>query len=315
MNRSEFVLKLSVAALGLMLICGPTLGFDLTRPLTDYFPPPIAITPDGDAKEAMAETDQASTQDRLIELVNQERWDNGQLAPLKRVDLLDNSAQSHSANMAVRDFFMHCDPDTGTMPWDRMVAAGYIFSDAAENISAGHSTPEAAIAGWMGSSGHRANILSTTLRELGHGYYFQSGDQGNVRESTIGTCVPNLTRGPWTRYWCQNFGARNSVYPAIINREASLTDSRDVDLYLYPGGTEVRLRNENGTWTAWQPYAADVSWQLSPGNGTKTVNVEMRTGSNVRSSSDTIILEGTSDVVFIDGFESGNTSAWSAVVG
>ena len=126
----------SIAILGTVLFCGPALGFDLTRPLTDYFPPPLAITPDDETKEVLPEADQPSTQDRLIELVNQERWNNGQLAPLKRVDLLDNSSQTHSFNMANRDFFMHCDPDTNTWPWDRMVAAGYIWSDAAENIGA-----------------------------------------------------------------------------------------------------------------------------------------------------------------------------------
>ena len=40
----------------------------------------------------------------------------------------------------------------------------------------------------------------------------------------------------------------------------------------------------------------------------------MRAGSTVASASDTIILEDTSDVVFLDGFESGNTSSWSSTV-
>ena len=313
MTGSGFVSKLSVASLGLMLFCGPALGFDPTRPLTDYFPAPLATTPDDETKESLPEADQPSTQDRLIELVNQERWNNGQLAPLKRVDLLDNSSQTHSVNMANRDFFMHCDPDTYTWPWDRMVAAGYIWSGAAENIAAGYSSPEAAIAGWMGSSGHRANILSTSHREMGNGYHYQAGDQSNVRYSSTGSCTPNTTNGPWAHYWTQNFGYRSSVYPVIVNREAYLTESRDVNLYFYSGGAEMRLRNEDGVWTAWQPFSANAAWQLSFGNGTKTVNVEMRSGSTVRSSSDTIILENTSDLLFADDFETGTTSAWSDV--
>ncbi len=73
----------------------------------------------------------------------------------------------------------------------------------------------------------------------------------------------------------------------------------------------MRLRNEGGTWTVWQPFAANTSWQLSSGNGLKTVEAEMRSTSTVYASSDTIFLENTSEIIFIDGFESGNTTMWS----
>jgi hypothetical protein len=43
------------------------------------------------------------------------------------------------------------------------------------------------------------------------------------------------------------------------------------------------------------------------------ITAEMRSGATVVSSSDTIILEGPSDVIFVDGFEAGNTSSWSVV--
>jgi len=298
-----------------MLLSAPTAGFDLLRPIEESFPPGIGIGDVEATKEGLPEAAEPSYEDQLIELVNHERWSNGQLAPLKRADLLDTSSETHSSNMAARDFVMHCDPDTFTMPWDRMVAAGYNYSSAGENIAWGYPDPSAVIAGWMASSGHRANILSTTYREMGNGYYNQAGDQGNVRRTTSTGCTPNVfNEGPFYRYWTQNFGKRSSVYPLVINREAYLTDIRDVDLYLYNGGTEIRLRNESGTWTTWQPYAGNLSWQLSPGNGTKTVSVEMRTGSTVRSSSDTIILEGASDLIFEDDFDSGFTSAWSAVI-
>ncbi len=297
-----------------MLLSGPTPAFDLLRPIDEPFPPGIGISDVEATKEGLPDADDPSIEDQLIELVNQERWANGQLAPLKRVDLLDTSSETHSTNMAVRNFVMHCDPDTFTQPWDRMVAAGYNYSSAGENIAWGYPDPAAVMAGWMSSSGHRANILSTNYREMGNGYYNQAGDQGNVRRTTSTGCTPNVfNEGPFFRYWTQNFGRRNSVYPVVINREAYLTESRDVTLYLYDSWTEMRLQNESGAWSIWMPFANSSPWQLSNGNGTKTVTAEMRSGATVVSSSDTIILEGPSDVIFVDGFESGNTSSWSVV--
>lgn len=220
--------------------------------------------------------------------------------------------------MAARDFFAHCDLDTLTLPWDRMTAAGYNWNSAAENISAGYSTPSAAVAGWMASAGHRANILSTSYRELGVGYYYQAGDAGNVREDSNGDCVADGTDGPWYRYWTQNFGRRNTVYPVVIDREAYETNTLDVNLYLYGTGwaTEMRIRNENGSFGAWQSFSADVAWQLSDGPGTKEVFMEIRNGGTVYGASDTIeSTAAATDLIFEDGFESGGTSDWDGVVG
>jgi hypothetical protein len=218
--------------------------------------------------------------------------------------------------MGVRNFFAHCDPDTLTMPWDRMVAAGYSYNSAAENIAAGYSTPAAVVAGWMASSGHRANILSTTSRELGIGYSFDGADTGNVRLDANGDCTPDGTGGPYFHYWTQNFGLRSTAYPVVVDREAYQTATVDVDLYLYGTGwaSEMRIRNSGGVWTAWQPFAANVAWQLAPGPGVRQVDVEIRSGSTVRTASDTIVSTAPDDVIFADGFSSGGTGAWSSVV-
>lgn len=281
----------------------------------ERLPPPLAVRPDSPATADRLPGAGPTFEDQVMEIVNQERWDNGQLAPLKRVDLLDSSSETHSSNMASRNFHMHCDPDTLTMPADRMAAAGYIGSSSAENIAAGYATPGAVMAAWMGSSGHRANILTTDRREIGIGYVYQSGDQANVRQSGNGLCpATSSTNGPYFHYWTQNFGARSTVYPVVINREAYETVTRDVDLYLYgeDWASEMRIRNEAGVFTAWMPFAADVAWQLTPGSGVREVFVEIRSGATVRSASDTIVSTDAGDLIFVDGFESGNTTAWDA---
>ncbi len=241
---------------------------------------PLAVTAAGDYAH------------QVVELVNQERWDNGGLSPLKRNDLLDQAAHSHSNNMAERDFFSHCDLDTKTSPFDRMQAAGYSYYSAGENIAAGYGTPAEVMNGWMNSSGHRQNILSASYREIGVGYVYQPTDQKNIRGDSNGDCAADYAdKGPYYRYWTQTFG-RSGVYPLVIDRENDETASTDVDLYVYGQdfATQMRFRNEEGAWSAWEPYAKDAFWTLSPGAGVKTVSVEISDGSNVRMATDTILL-------------------------
>ena len=72
-----------------------------------------------------------------------------------------------------------------TLGWthfDRMTAAGYIWNFAGENIAAGTSTASSTMVLWMGSPGHRANILQMDFREIGVGYVNDGADVGNVRE-------------------------------------------------------------------------------------------------------------------------------------
>lgn len=242
-------------------------------------------------------------EEEVLEIVNQERWANGQLPPLKGNGLLNNAAETHSNNMAVRNFFAHCDLDTKESPWVRMQNAGYNYNNAGENIAAGQNTPTDVMNSWMNSSGHRANILSTDFREIGIGYVLQNNDQSNIRRDLNGDCnTDSVNNGPYYQYWTQKFGRRSSVYPVVINREAYETETRQVNLYMYgeDWATQMRFRNENGSWSSWETYQTDKSWTLSAGNGTKTVNAEIRNGSGtVRSANDTIMLNGTGPALAI----------------
>lgn len=78
----------------------------------------------------------------------------------------------------------------------------------------------------------------------------------------------------------------------------------------------MRLKNEAGTWSAWQPFESEVQWQLTPGAGERTVTVELKSSSgHLASASDSITsTEGISQI-FEDGFETGRTAAWSEVTG
>lgn len=258
-----------------------------------------------------------SFEEQVLELVNQERAFY-QLPPLKLQNQLAQAAEGHSAAMASRNFFAHCDLDTQSSPGQRIAATGYSPVTLAENIAAGQTSPASVMNAWMNSSGHRANILSSSAWELGVGYVYDGGDSSNVRLDN-GNCSSGGTSGPFRHYWTQNFGRRSGVYPLVIDREAYSTASRNVDLYLYGAGwaMEMRLRNAGESWSDWMPFQSEYPWRLSAGGGTKTVQVQLLRGGTTVTSSDTIVLEGAATpagLIFSDGFEGGNLNRWSVVV-
>ena len=103
----------------------------------------------------------------VVDRTNAERARHG-LRALSVDQRLAAAAQAHSADMVRRAFFAHESPD-GRQVWDRAVAAGYAYRKVAENIAAGQRTAEEVVRGWMGSPGHRANILDGDLTQIGVG--------------------------------------------------------------------------------------------------------------------------------------------------
>jgi uncharacterized protein YkwD len=103
----------------------------------------------------------------VIELTNDERRDAG-LAPLRTSAALITAAQLHANQMATLQRMEHVLNDGPyPTPADRLAAAGYAWRSYAENIAFNYQTPASVVAGWMGSSGHRANILNGSLTEIG----------------------------------------------------------------------------------------------------------------------------------------------------
>jgi hypothetical protein len=90
------------------------------------------------------------------------------LPPLYASWVLAKTARDHSEDMRAQNYFSHTSLD-GRSPFQRMSDNGYVYSSAAENIARGQPTPQSVVLAWMNSAGHRANILRTTVNELGVG--------------------------------------------------------------------------------------------------------------------------------------------------
>ena len=218
----------------------------------------------------------ADHEQRMVELVNELRAARG-LSPFKRVGALDDAARYHATDMGQDDYVKHDthDRDDGVLVWVcdlwTRIEVYYPFPSG-ETLGAGHATPEDVVDAWMDSTEHRDVLLSTYGWEIGAGYYSGSGS--------------------YAHYWALDFGRRSDVYPLIINREVATTDSARVSLYVYGQWDEIRLRNDDGSWSAWMPFQSEMSWTLSGRGGERTVWAEMRdhAAGQTASSSDTITL-------------------------
>lgn len=109
-----------------------------------------------------------SGQAQVVRLVNQERAAAG-LGGLSSDSQLTAVAQRKAEDMAKNGYFSHTSPTYGSA-FDMLKAAGISYRTAGENIAKGQKTAETVMNGWMNSSGHRANILSSGYTRIGVGY-------------------------------------------------------------------------------------------------------------------------------------------------
>lgn len=97
---------------------------------------------------------------RIVELTNAERRTAG-LGDLAVSACAAQQALQRTAVLVAEGRFEHD-------PLQPIVAACGVGT-VGENLSLGYPTAEAAVTGWMNSSGHRANILRTSYRQIGVG--------------------------------------------------------------------------------------------------------------------------------------------------
>ncbi len=107
--------------------------------------------------------------------------------PLRWNDSLAEASRLHAADMARNNYFSHSGRD-GSNPAQRVERAGYRYRSTGENIAAGgQMKPADAVAGWIKSPGHCANLMNPAFTEMGVAFAVE-------RRSELGV------------YWAQAFG-------------------------------------------------------------------------------------------------------------
>lgn len=111
---------------------------------------------------------------RVLDLTNRARGE-GRLCgseyfaaagPVTLSPTLHDAALAHSRDMARRNYFDHRSPD-GTQPGERATQAGYRWRVVGENLAAGITTPEDAVAGWIASPHHCTNLMDPRFTQMG----------------------------------------------------------------------------------------------------------------------------------------------------
>ena len=128
-------------------------------------PAPLIAT--GTTPSAAATGTDVLTRAGIIEETNLQRKLNGNLPPLTENSLLDQIATERLNDMIAKQYFAHVSP-TGSSAETVAAADGYNYIALGENLALGTFAGDAGVVGaWMGSPGHRANILNIHYTQIG----------------------------------------------------------------------------------------------------------------------------------------------------
>jgi uncharacterized protein YkwD len=183
-------------------------------------------------------SESTSMETEVFALVNLERQIQ-KLHPLQMDSRLHEAALGHSQDMAEQNYFDHTSLDLRT-PGTRISQAGYAWSTYGENIAAGYQTPAAVVEGWMNSSGHRANILSSGFCDIGVGYAYSAG-------TTYGA------------YWTQDFGRQQGLSACSSIQEHTISVSEGLHGSISPSGTVTVAPGGSATFN----ITADPGYQIA----------------------------------------------------
>jgi uncharacterized protein YkwD len=143
-------------------------------------------------------SDASAVRARVLTLVNEARgsarrcgWKRFEAAPpLARSEALDRAALDHTRDMASRSRMEHAGSD-GSTPAERATRAGYRWRRVGENVAAGQPTPEQAVAEWLESPRHCANLMDPAFTEMGIGFAADPGSAAAIYWAQVfGTPLP-----------------------------------------------------------------------------------------------------------------------------
>lgn len=109
----------------------------------------------------------AAMKDEVIALTNLQRSAK-RLPPVTQDPSLASAAQAHACDNAAIRRMSHQGSDGSTLPL-RLQRANYAYREAFENVAAGFFDAPSVMSGWMGSKGHRRNILARGAEDIGIG--------------------------------------------------------------------------------------------------------------------------------------------------
>jgi hypothetical protein len=86
--------------------------------------------------------------------------------------------------MVNNNYWSHDSP-AGETPWQFIVASGYQYNEAGENLAYGFSSADSVLDAWMHSPEHRANVLDNDYSEVGFGVAQSPNFTGHGPETIV----------------------------------------------------------------------------------------------------------------------------------
>lgn len=129
----------------------------------------------------------------LLRKTNEKRIEAG-LPPLRLDQQLSQAAAKKAEDMFAKNYWAHVSPD-GKTPWDFILASGYKYTVAGENLAKNFQDSAGVVNAWMASPSHRDNILKKGYKDIGF------------------AVMNGKLQGEETTLVVQMFGARPSARP------------------------------------------------------------------------------------------------------
>ena len=182
--------------------------------------------------------------------------------PLAPNESLITSARRHSTWMLVNATQAHNETNPANTPWDRMSAAGYTYSGAAENVYAyakntwfGHVGFEVDwgydTGGMQAGRGHRANIHNPSLHEIGVGVAL--GTNGGIGPQLVtqdfGSQSSNPTFCTGVAYYDLNGNNTYDIGEGIAGLTVTVSGSSYYCITAAGGGWAVPVPGNSATRT------------------------------------------------------------------
>jgi uncharacterized protein YkwD len=134
----------------------PLYVFLFAWPRSEYF-----------SRQTAGIADAQAVREAMLAIVNAARLVEGR-QPLILDPQLNTAAQAHAQDMLARTYYSHETPE-GSLPRQRVTAAGVSADVVGENLAAGQTSVENVMEAWLHSSDHRRNILEPRFTHLGVG--------------------------------------------------------------------------------------------------------------------------------------------------
>jgi len=139
-------------------------GTELWLALAEPFSPPASHERAAISRRALALINQARSHARRCGATPFEP-----APPLALNATLEHAAERYARDMATYGYLDHTGRD-GSSPAQRITRSGYRWREVGENLASGIMKPEDAVAGWLHSPEHCANLMDPAFRQMGVAY-------------------------------------------------------------------------------------------------------------------------------------------------